>query len=245
MTDTQKFTHNPVIFTGSQVDLVDHMGDDVRACMAARVSLLNDDMLTDTDMSISAKDLKLIHFLMREKHTSPFEHSVLSFRITAPLPVVAQIMRHRTFSYNQASRRYTSDDIEFFDMNTWRQQGTKNLQCSDGDLPDDVSMELRGAYHEHCVRSLEVYQWMLEKGASREQARFVLPQGLMARFYMTGNLHNFLKFIILRDSSHAQEECAEIARHIKEYMELLFPRTMEIFANLQVSASTSKSSVEK
>ena len=69
MTDTQKFTHNPVIFTGSQVDLVDHIGDDVRACMAARVSLLNDDMLTDTDMSISAKDLKLIHFLMREKHT--------------------------------------------------------------------------------------------------------------------------------------------------------------------------------
>jgi len=244
------------MFVESKVELVDHMGDDNRACMAARVSLLNDELsllndepgnyqdAAENPKMLSAlftkqqeqgcppRNIKLINFLMREKHTSPFEHSVITFRVYAPLPVVAQIMRHRTFSYNQSSRRYTADQIEFFDMAQWRAQATKNLQCSNGALNEEDSLEINRAYQQHCVQSLELYEWALAKGCSREQARFMLPQGLMAKFYMTGSLHNFLKFIVLRDSEHAQEECAFVAREIREYLELLFPRTMEIFSEL-------------
>jgi len=80
------------MFSKTSVELIDHMGDDKRACLAARVSLLND----EDQSELNSKDIRLLSFLMREKHTSPFEHSVISFRINAPLPVVAQIMRHRT-----------------------------------------------------------------------------------------------------------------------------------------------------
>jgi thymidylate synthase (FAD) len=213
------------VFNAVRVELLDHMGDDKRAADAARVSLLND----SAGGELTDKDKRLIEFLMREKHTSPFEHSVATFRIYASLPVVAQVMRHRTFSYNQASRRYTSEDIEFYDLSEWRAQATKNLQCSDGALPEDVSEELRGVYREHCARSLKIYEWMLERGASREQARFVLPQGLMARFWMTGNLHNYLKFLLLRDDDHAQLECRDVAVQIREQLTAVFPETMALF----------------
>ena len=201
------------------------MGDDRRAAEAARVSLLNDDVLSD---DLSDKDKRLLAFLMREKHTSPFEHSVVSFRVYAPLPVVAQIMRHRTFSYNQASRRYTAEDVQFFQMGEWRKQAQKNLQCSEDVLEESDPID--AIYQAHCRKSFALYEVLLEKGVSREQARFVLPQGLMARFWMTGNLHNFLKFLILRDDEHAQGECREVAGQIKEHLEKLFPETMQLFS---------------
>lgn len=214
------------MFEKSTVELIDHMGDDMRACHAARVSLLNDgDDLSNNELT--GRDVKLIHFLMREKHTSPFEHSTITFRIHAPLPVVAQIMRHRVFSYNQASRRYTSEQICFFDMADWRKQGEKNLQCSDGKLSDSSAADV--IYRGVCESGLDAYNKLLDMGCSREQARFVLPQGLMARFYMTGNLHNFMKFLILRDDDHAQPECREVAQAIRLYLTQIFPITMNFF----------------
>jgi thymidylate synthase (FAD) len=222
------------MFIKSTVELIDSMGDDRRACEAARVSLLND---APDGEGLSARDERLLEFLMRERHTSPFEHSVATFRICAPLPVVAQIMRHRTFSYNQASRRYTSDDIEFLDVTEWRRQGAKNLQCSDGALDREESAELSSAYITLCERSLELYEWALERGCSREQARFMLPQGLMARFWMTGNLHNYLRFLLLRDDAHAQGECREVATEIRRLLTERFPATLSLFARLQTAES--------
>lgn len=216
-----------MLFETSVVELIDHMGDDRRAADAARVSMLSDELEAT---GLNERDKKLLAFLMREKHTSPFEHSVISFRILAPLPVIAQIMRHRTFSYNQASRRYTSDEILFYEMGAFRKQGAKNLQCSDGDLDFELSGELQQVYKSHCLQSLDVYNQLIESGVSREQARFVLPQALMARFWMTGNLHNFLKFLILRDDAHAQAECRDVAIQIKSHLTTLFPETMNLFA---------------
>lgn len=213
------------MFRESAVTLLDFMGDDKRVCDAARVSLLNDRQ----DEELSDKDVKLIKFLLREKHTSPFEHCTATFRIVAPLPVVAQIMRHRTFSYNQASRRYTAEDIEFFEMGPWRAQGTKNLQCSTGELDSGDSQVLAELYKAHCRKSFALYQLFLEQGVAREQARFILPQGLMAQFYMTGSLHNFLKFLILRDEEHAQPECREIAIEIRKLLSDAFPEVMRLW----------------
>ena len=211
------------MFDISKVSLVDWMGDDKRACHAARTSF----MMDGTDSVIEPRDERLIKFLMREKHTSPFEHSVITLCIEAPLPVVAQIMRHRTFSYNQASRRYTSEDIQFIDVAEWRGQAEKNLQCSEGVVEDSNVVD--EIYKAHCMKSLALYEVLLEKGVSREQARFVLPQGLMARFWMTGNLHNFLKFLVLRDDEHAQRECRDVAVEIRKILEDLFPLTMQMF----------------
>ena len=218
------------MFNQSSVEYIDHMGDDKRACQSARVSLLNDEPFDGG--ALSEKDKRLLRFLMREKHTSPFEHSVISFRIEAPLPVVAQIMRHRTFSYNQSSRRYTADDVEFFDVSMWRKQGEKNLQCSDGNMTLMECEWLTETYKEYCQRGLDLYEWALDLGTSREQARFFLPQGMMARFWMTGNLHNYLKFLILRDDEHAQGECREVAQMIRVHLERLFPETMSLFKSL-------------
>ena len=95
-----------------EVSLIDYMGDDKRAAHAARVSFLKDDI--DTDKEFTDKDKRLINFLLREKHTSPFEHSTITFRLTVPAFIRSQIHRHRTFSYNEASRRYTSDNLSFY-----------------------------------------------------------------------------------------------------------------------------------
>lgn len=218
-------------FSRSSVVLIDWMGDDKRACHAARVSFLKDSAAVGgEEEELLERDKRLLAFLMREQHTSPFEHSTITFRICAPLPVCAQIMRHRTFSYNQSSRRYTSEDIYFYDCVDWRKQSAKNLQCSDGALEQaDTSFEMTEMYREHCERSLKLYNWALARGVSREQARFILPQGLMAEFWMTGNLMNFLKFLKLRDSDHAQLECREVASAIKGELQKIFPETMKLF----------------
>lgn len=226
------------MFTNSVVELIDSMGDDRRACHAARVSFLKDGEAPGEEMTapLNKRDKRLIEFLMREKHTSPFEHSVITFRVTAPLPIVAQIMRHRTFSYNQASRRYTSESIQFFDVMEWRKQGTGNLQCSDGSL-GERSADLNSAYRLLCMDAMKLYDSAVEAGCSREQARFILPQGMMATFWMTGNLHNYLKFLILRDDDHAQEECQEVAALIRVNLEAIFPETMALFAENRVRKS--------
>lgn len=224
------------MYVKSTVELVDFMGDDKRACDAARVSLLNDEMESPLfgDEPLGERDRRLIKFLLRERHTSPFEHSFITFRVYAPLPIVAQIMRHRTFSYNQASRRYTSEELEFFDMTGFRKQAEKNLQASTGELIDAVKGEhLSQEVRQHTRKALELYNKMLEEGVCREQARFVLPQSLMARFYMSGNLHNFLKFLFLRDSEHAQKECRDVAKLIRWYLEDIFPETMGLVKELQ------------
>jgi len=238
-------------FTRSSVTLIDWMGDDMRACHAARVSFLKDSYppaavadppaaVADPPAAVAElaeRDKRLLAFLMREQHTSPFEHSTITFRICAPLPVCAQIMRHRTFSYNQSSRRYTSDKIEFFNVEEWRKQSAKNLQCSDGALESIASAgDMTEMYQDHCARSYQLYQIALEMGVSREQARFILPQGLMAEFWMTGNLMNFFKFLRLRDSDHAQLECREVASAIKEELQKIFPESCKLFFSASASA---------
>lgn len=217
----------------SKVEYIDHMGDDRRACDSARVSLLNDDPLFDYGEELSTRDKRLLTFLMKERHTSPFEHSVMTLRVYAPLPVVAQIMRHRTGSYNQASRRYTAEDIEFFDIGEFRKQSNNNLQASLSErLDPTLERELIAEGQGHIEGLYKFYCKLLHNGVCREQARFYLPQGLMGRFWMTMNLHNYLKFLILRDSPHAQKECREVAEQIMGHLKAHFPETMGVFQSL-------------
>lgn len=216
-----------------EVSLIDFMGDDARAVHAARVSFLNDEDLLTSDGHLDEKDAKLVRFLLREKHTSPFEHSSLSVRMKVPLFIRSQIMRHRTFSYNEVSRRYTDACIEFHVPKELRKQATKNLQCSTNEAVDNNDM-LVNSMRQHVDSSYRTYQMLLDCGVCREQARAVLPQNMYTTFYMTGNLLNWIKFLQLRLHPHAQPEVQELAMGIVQLLKVVFPQTMEILDDLEV-----------
>lgn len=207
------------------VELIDSMGTDKTAVDAARVSFLRD----DTEKDLTEKDQRLIKFLTAHRHTSPFEHMVATFRLTVPLFVRSQIMRHRTFSYNEVSRRYTSENIQLWRPKELRRQSKHNLQCSDGDLENDKAL---GIMNISLSVSLQYYKELLVCGVSREMARCVLPQATYTEFYMTGNVHNWVKFLKLRTDEHTQPETREAALVIQHMLFKLYPVTMsELFGD--------------
>ena len=206
------------------VRLINVMGTDRTAVESARVSFSSDEFTGFDDEPLSEKDEKLLAFLIRSGHTSVHEHSVLTFRITCPLYISKQIMRHRTFSYNEISRRYTSKDMAFFVPHHFRKQAEKNLQCSTQEGVDK-HMEALKTYEDIVKKAKEAYDQLIELGVCREQARGVLPNCMYTSFYMTGNLNNWFKFLKLRLDDHAQEEVKIVALEIKRVIEEYFPIT--------------------
>jgi thymidylate synthase (FAD) len=206
-----------------ELSLIDYMGSDKRAVDAARVSFLDDDI---QEVELNEKDTRLLAFLIRERHTSPFEHTAITFRIKVPLYVRAQVMRHRTFSFNEVSRRYTSESIDFHIPHTLRQQAKTNLQCSTDDSVDNAD-KLLEVYKRSTARAFQEYQVLLDCGVAREQARALLPQNMYTVFYMTGSLHNYIHFLRLRLDSHAQHETRELAEAMQDILYNIFPVTME------------------
>jgi len=215
------------------VTLIDYMGDDARAAHAARVSFLRDDDVLTSDGRLDEKDAKLVKFLLKHQHTSPFEHSTLSFRIKVPLFIARQVMRHRTFSYNEVSRRYTSECIEFHIPKELRQQAEKNLQCSTDEVVFN-NHKLVKAMRDQVDNAYRCYQMMLDCGVAREQARAILPQNMYTTFYMTGNLLNWIKFLRLRLDEHAQPEIQEMGMAIAALLNECFPDTTAILMDLDV-----------
>lgn len=215
------------------VSLIDHMGDDARAVHAARVSFLRDEDLLTSDGRLNDKDKKLAKFLLKHQHTSPFEHSSLSVRVKVPLFIRSQIMRHRTFSYNEVSRRYTDSCIEFHIPKELRQQSEKNLQCSTDEVVFNND-KLVNMMRDQADAAFRTYQMFLDCGVCREQARAVLPQNMYTTFYMTGNLLNWIKFLRLRLDEHAQPEVQELGYAILQLMSEVFPDTVEILQELDI-----------
>ncbi len=206
-----------------EISLIDYMGCDRRAVDAARVSFLNDDTQR---VDLDDKDTRLLKYLLKERHTSPFEHSVITFRIKVPLYVRAQVMRHRTFSFNELSRRYTSEEVDFHIPNTLRKQAKSNLQCSTDETVDNVD-KLLEVYRRSTARAFQEYQVLLNCGVAREQARAILPQNMYTTFYMTGSLHNYIHFLRLRLDEHAQPETRELASGMRLMLLSLYPITLE------------------
>ena len=205
------------------VELIDFMGDDQRAVASARVSLARDTETLDRDMN--ERDLKLMRFLIREHHTSPFEHSTATMRIVCPLFCRAQIMRHRTFSFNEVSRRYTAEDLQFYIPSKLRKQAKKNLQCSTNEEIEDFGLyDLYGQNTNYCLAN---FNKLIEGGVSREQARMILPQSMYTTFWMTGNLLNWVKFLKLRLDEHTQHETRSVARGVYMCLANVFPLTMQ------------------
>ena len=196
-------------------------GDNFPA-QAARVSFANDRQEYD-----ETKDLKLIKYLSDHQHLTPFEYQHATVMIECPLFIRSQIHRHRTFSFNEISRRYTSEEIGFWIPTVWRKQSDKNKQGSEGCFAYDDSQSMVESYQANCQTIVETYARMLAIGIAREQARAILPQSLLTRFYMGGNLRNWVHFLELRLDEHAQYEVRVIAEKVKAILNNLWPNSLE------------------
>jgi len=199
--------------------LIDAMGTDITPAQSARVSFAEDDL---TLTELTDRDARLIRYLAEHRHTSPFEHMVATFRITVPLYVARQVMRHRTFSYNEVSRRYTAERVRCHSLDELRRQHKVKLQCSEeGEVENE--RELLSAIEEHTRNALALYQRLIEADVAQELARAVLPQSMFTSFWMTGSLRNWAHFLELRLDAHAQPETQELARAIRDQLRSLWP----------------------
>jgi thymidylate synthase (FAD) len=198
------------------------MGTDERIVEAARVSY-------GSPSKGAEQDKKLLRYLFRNKHTSPFEMVKITFNVKMPIFVMRQWVRHRMQNLNEVSARYTELPKEFYVPARWRVPDKANKQGST-EYDDDL-------WHESCdgtARAVYQHAWaayrtLLCKGVARELARIVLPVGIYTECYSTWDLNNLLKFFSLRDDSHAQAEIQDYARAMKEITQACFPWTMEVY----------------
>lgn len=218
------------------VELKQHMGEDIKTQVnAARASF---GVEIDT---VSDRDRKLFKYCARDGHTSTMEHNVFTFAFKVPLFVARQHMRHRTWSFNEISRRYTDKNLDFYSPSAFRQQSDSNRQASvlNSEI-NPVINNVKGSlldYHEHADQalqahvenSLKLYEKMIEAGVCREQARMVLPQNLYTYYWGTVNLNNFLKFYELRNHPGAQVEIQEMAVACMSLLENIIPETIKIY----------------
>jgi thymidylate synthase (FAD) len=213
-----------------KVEYVEHMGSDLSVVNSARVSFgKHKQVLEDNDE-------KLINYLIKHRHSSTLEHCVVTFRFKVPLYVRSQHHRHRTWSYNEISRRYTDFNLEFYEPTLFRTQHDSNRQASNtSDLVDPfINPELiigskstcSMVLKQHHKQSLKLYNDMLKSGVCREQARGVLPQNMYTEYYGTCNLNNLLKFVDLRIHEGAQWEIQEVAKAVLQIAKGLYPITV-------------------
>jgi thymidylate synthase (FAD) len=222
-----------------KVSYVQHVGDDKMIANAARVSFGQ-----DNTKPLTKKDKGLIKYLIEHKHTSPFEHNSITFMFEVPMYVRSQHMRHRTWAYNEISRRYTEIDLKFYEPKQFRTQHDSNRQASNLDgLIDPIitpqfadtyikSSDAMIAFHKH---ALDLFDHLIAKGVCREQARGVLPQNLYAKYYGTVNLSNLLKFIDLRTHEGAQWEIQRVAEACLEIAEEIWPYSVGAYRELRRS----------
>ena len=221
------------------VEYIQHMGSDKTVVNSARVSFGKE------VEEIDEKDKKLIKYLIKHKHTSTLEHCNVTFRFIVPLFVRSQHHRHRTWSYNEISRRYTDVDLQFYEPKQFRTQHKSNRQASNADElinpwyqePDQWVQGIRvdDALRDHHKQSLDLYNKMIDLGVCREQARGVLPQNLYTQYYGTTNVANLLKFIDLRIHEGAQWEIVQVAKACLEIVTELFPITVTSYRELKES----------
>ena len=223
------------------VELMDHMGSDLTVCNAARVSFnkesewgLDFDAIErlkscpynkDDVRLLKEKDEKLIRYLAKHNHWTPFAHPQITLRVKAPVSIRTQFFKHKQgFVENEISRRYVSYEPEFYSP-TWRGKPTDGAkQGSEDFITEETRTNLYDAiYRESYETALHVYNTLIEKGIAPEQARFVLPQGMYTEWYWTGSLAAFARFYKQRKDDHAQWEIREYANAIGQIIEPYFP----------------------
>lgn len=214
------------------VHLVDYMGNDLSIVRAARVSY-DADWRSGVD---DQKDTNLINYLLRNRHTSPFESISFTFEIKCPIFVARQWHRHRTWSYNEVSARYTELPEEFYvpKIEHITTQSKDNKQARTGDMCSDASY-FSGYMRKVAQDAFAQYKEFIEMGCPRELARTILPLSTYTRFFGTVNLHNLLHFLSLRLHTHAQYEIRVYAEAILDIISNIIPVTIDAWKGMRMS----------
>ena len=210
---------------------IDHMGSDLSVVNAARVSFGKKSHCEETrwvemgdwcgDMPVvNERDTKLIRYLAKHRHISPFGHAFASFHVKAPLVVARQLVKHKFLRWNEVSKRYVDDTPELYEP-YWRSRSADKKQGSGG--PMEISLEADMMYHATCRNALTTYNMMIEQGVAPEQARSILPQNMMTEWYWSGSLDAFASMCHLRCKPDTQYESQLVANQISAEMARLFP----------------------
>lgn len=210
------------------VTYVDHMGSDLSVANAARVSFDKvskmethlDTFSGEFKQVLSPADAKLIGYLAKHNHWSPFAHTSISLRIKAPLFVARQLGKHQVgLAWNEVSRRYVATEPEMFYPDAWR-CAAENVKQGSSSYPFQANTQ---QIYDHLDAALSLYQGLVEDGCCPEQARMVLPQAMMTEWIWTGSLYAFARVCILRLDSHTQKETRDVAQLISDAVEYRFP----------------------
>jgi thymidylate synthase (FAD) len=199
-----------------KVDMVDKMGTDLSVVNAARVSYAK------IKNKFDETDTKLISYLAKHGHWSPFAHASLQFRIKAPVFVARQLVKHQVgLSWNEVSRRYVSYEPELYEVDEWRGKPVNSKQGSAGVV--ELDKTLKHVYETTMEQCKILYNALLGKGIAPEQARAVLPQSMMTEWLWTGTLYAFARVCNLRCKPDVQKETREVAEEISYNCEQYFP----------------------
>lgn len=201
------------------VEYIDHMGNDDSIVRAARVSFDK-----SPELYTAEENARLIAYLARHGHEIPFAHTAITLRVRAPVAVRAQAFRHKVgFVESEQSRRYISSTPGFF-VPEFRAAAAENVKQGSGELLDDEKQEkLRETYVAFMQGAQVIYHSFLDMGVAPEQARFLLPQGMMTEWVWTGSLLAFARFYRLRSDAHAQKEIQDLAHEVGAIIADLFP----------------------
>ena len=222
-----------------------HVGDDITVVNAARVSFgkksryyygdeaeisANFDIEWEYPTFMLSEDVKLINYLAKHNHKSPFNHCFITFHVKAPIFVARQLQKHEYMPWNEISRRYVDSEPEFYQPDVWRGRSEDKKQGSDG-VVDMVDISGRFPLSPTTVqtlsdgKTLEAYRNLIDAGVAPEQARMVLPQSMMTEWYWSGSLYAFAKMCGLRLKPDAQYETRLVAEQIEDKMTELFPES--------------------
>lgn len=220
-----------------KAEYIDHMGNDLMVVNSARVSFSKEsewgpdtdglsfneiDQLDFDQQILKQQDQKLISYLAKHNHWTPFSHPQITLRETVPIFVARQRFKHMVgFTYNEVSRRYVDDEPKFYVPKVWRSRPEGSVKQGSGSKSVPVNRDFPPEHlFEFCK---DYYLKMIEAGVAPEQARMVLPQSMYTSYYVTGSLAAFARAYVQRIDSHAQKEIQELAKQWGEIIQPLFP----------------------
>lgn len=219
-----------------RTELVDSMGSDLTVVNSARVSFDKEvkwidvyNVIADdgfkTVKVLHKKDEKLINYLAKHGHWTPFSHPQITLRYTVPLFVARQEFKHIVgFTRNEVSRRYVDDDPEFYIPELWRSRPAESVKQGSGLPLDSRSNEYYQEYYDRLIEFVEeMYRQMISDGVAPEQARMILPQSMYTSYYITGSLAAFARFYKQRTDEHAQKEIQDLAHMVGDIIQPLYP----------------------
>ena len=205
---------------------IDHMGSDLSVANAARVSFGKTSEMEENTWgppTLKSKDAKLISYLAKHKHISPFGHCFASFHVKAPVFVARQLVKHKFLRWNEISRRYVDDEPEFYKPDL--REAVTNKKQGSGNTIDNNTLD--GVIRQSGIEAAKQYTYLLKMGVCEEQARMVLPLNHMTEWYWSGSLDAFADMCNLRLMTDTQYETQLVAQQIDQIMLGLFPVSWE------------------